>query len=350
MRTVQTHPGNASTFLTHLFGQGLDDDRYVVERFRSMADGDIRPLRAGGPGTIVSRQAVRKMRPARRRDHRCNRNQPPELRGPILGLDRNGIVLRPQAEALSGVFRVDVLPARRRPAVLRLDPNPGRETPMPFKDPDKAREHDRERCRRRTAERLASGCVRSAEESPSLPNAACAIPAARSGGSLSAPGTPGARPPAGPTAAGTPRTAAGSGGREAGGASGHAGAPASVRAAATVPPSRAGRPARFAVTPGKRPNGSSMWPGGPRASAAGAADRPLTAPPAAVPARPSRPGAIHGERGPAVGATPAGARGGVAPTVANPRRERRGACRARTGPGCAQACIGACRSFRRATP
>ncbi len=67
MHTVQTHPGNASTFLTHLFGQGLDDDRYVVE-------GDIRPLRAGGPGTrgrskaprtIVSRQTIRKMRPAR---------------------------------------------------------------------------------------------------------------------------------------------------------------------------------------------------------------------------------------------------------------------------------------------
>ena len=74
MHTVQTHPGNASTFLTHLFGQGLDDDRYVVEGFQSMVDGDIRPLRAGGlgtrgrskaPRTIVSRQTVRKMRPAR---------------------------------------------------------------------------------------------------------------------------------------------------------------------------------------------------------------------------------------------------------------------------------------------
>ena len=74
MRTVQTHPGNAITFLTHLFGQGLDDDRYVVERFQSMADGDIRPLRTGGPrtkgrrkapGTVASRQAVRKMRPVR---------------------------------------------------------------------------------------------------------------------------------------------------------------------------------------------------------------------------------------------------------------------------------------------
>ncbi len=74
MHTVQTRPGNASTFLTHLFGQGLDDDRYVVERFQSMADGDIQPLRNGGPrtrerrkspGTTVSRQAVQKMRPAR---------------------------------------------------------------------------------------------------------------------------------------------------------------------------------------------------------------------------------------------------------------------------------------------
>ena len=74
MHTVQTHPGNnASTFLTHLFGQGLDDDRYRVERFRSMADGDIRPLRAKevnknrskATKATVSRQAVRKMRPAR---------------------------------------------------------------------------------------------------------------------------------------------------------------------------------------------------------------------------------------------------------------------------------------------
>ena len=37
-------PGNtAATFLTHFFGPGLaDDDRYVVERFKAMADGDIR--------------------------------------------------------------------------------------------------------------------------------------------------------------------------------------------------------------------------------------------------------------------------------------------------------------------
>ena len=43
MQTVNAVRGNARTFLTHLFGAGLDDeDRYVVERFRSMASGEIR--------------------------------------------------------------------------------------------------------------------------------------------------------------------------------------------------------------------------------------------------------------------------------------------------------------------
>ena len=58
----------ASTFLTHLFGRGLEDERYAVERFRSADDGEIRPLPAGGRGTrhaTASRRAVRKMRPAR---------------------------------------------------------------------------------------------------------------------------------------------------------------------------------------------------------------------------------------------------------------------------------------------
>ena len=35
-------PGSASTILTHVFGRGLADERYVVERYRAMADGDIR--------------------------------------------------------------------------------------------------------------------------------------------------------------------------------------------------------------------------------------------------------------------------------------------------------------------
>ena len=36
MSTAIAMPGNsASTFLTHFFGSGLADDRYVVERFKA---------------------------------------------------------------------------------------------------------------------------------------------------------------------------------------------------------------------------------------------------------------------------------------------------------------------------
>ena len=74
------------------------------------------------------------------------------------GLDGNGIVLRPQAEALIDVLCQDVLPARRRPGVRRPDSSPdGRRPQVSYKNPDKAREHDRERYRRLTKERLAQG-------------------------------------------------------------------------------------------------------------------------------------------------------------------------------------------------
>ena len=74
MQTVNARPGNARTFLTHMFGRGLADDRYIVERFKSMTNGDIRPLSAGKPAkkgrrkarrTTVSRRAVKEMRPGR---------------------------------------------------------------------------------------------------------------------------------------------------------------------------------------------------------------------------------------------------------------------------------------------
>ena len=74
MQTVNTRPGNARTFLIHMFGRGLEDDRYVVERFKSMTNGDIRPLNAEKPAktdrrkarrTTVSRKAVKEMRPGR---------------------------------------------------------------------------------------------------------------------------------------------------------------------------------------------------------------------------------------------------------------------------------------------
>ncbi len=68
-------PGNTeSTFLVHLFGTGLEDDRYVVERFKAHADGDIRPWSGESSGkgagrrrakrTTAMRKAVKEMRPA----------------------------------------------------------------------------------------------------------------------------------------------------------------------------------------------------------------------------------------------------------------------------------------------
>ena len=74
MQTGQTFHRDAQTFLVHLFGRGLDDERYVVETYRSLPSGEIRPVEAGQPKTkgrrrprrkIVSRKAVREMRPER---------------------------------------------------------------------------------------------------------------------------------------------------------------------------------------------------------------------------------------------------------------------------------------------
>ena len=74
MRIGRSSHRNAHTFLVHVFGHGLDGERYVVERFRSRPDGQIHPIqpeqpRAGGRRkprrTIVSASAVKKMRPER---------------------------------------------------------------------------------------------------------------------------------------------------------------------------------------------------------------------------------------------------------------------------------------------
>ncbi len=65
---------DAQTFLIHLFGQGLEDERYVVEKYRSRPNGEIEPIQAEQPKTkglrrprrkIVSREAVRELRPER---------------------------------------------------------------------------------------------------------------------------------------------------------------------------------------------------------------------------------------------------------------------------------------------
>ena len=73
MQIAQALPGNSRTFLTHVLARGFEDDRYVVERFQSMADGDIRrsesaPAKKGkrkAKFATASLKAVREMRPAR---------------------------------------------------------------------------------------------------------------------------------------------------------------------------------------------------------------------------------------------------------------------------------------------
>ena len=60
MTAAMAIPGNtADAFLVHFFGDALADDRYVVERFRALADRDIRPCHAEAPARGKGRRAKR---------------------------------------------------------------------------------------------------------------------------------------------------------------------------------------------------------------------------------------------------------------------------------------------------
>ena len=60
MNTAIAVPGNtADTFLVHFFGGGLADERYVGERFKAHADGDIRPWPSEAPAKGKGRRAKR---------------------------------------------------------------------------------------------------------------------------------------------------------------------------------------------------------------------------------------------------------------------------------------------------
>ena len=74
MQAAQALSANTTTFLTHIFGRGLADERYVVERFHSRVDGDIRPVVPEPPKgkrgrakkhAVVSLETVKEMRPGR---------------------------------------------------------------------------------------------------------------------------------------------------------------------------------------------------------------------------------------------------------------------------------------------
>ena len=48
MQAALATRGDARAVLTHLDGSGLDDDRYVIQRYLSHADGDIVPIDLDG--------------------------------------------------------------------------------------------------------------------------------------------------------------------------------------------------------------------------------------------------------------------------------------------------------------
>ena len=114
MQMATTLRRSTHTFLTHLFGPGLDDDRYVIERFQSKADGEIRPRRRNGSSKksrgkasreIVSLSTVQRLR--------SGEGRPADLWLPVAGGTSPGAGrLAPLAPALREQAR------RRRSPIL----------------------------------------------------------------------------------------------------------------------------------------------------------------------------------------------------------------------------------------
>ena len=140
MQPAQAFSPNATTFLTHLVGLGLADTRYVVQRFKSMLDGDIRPVESQAPKgsrrrtakrVLATLKEVKDMRPGRNEIIVCTGLSIPQLRGPVLGRPRNGALPRPPPEGLTARTRT---PSAGRPIVGRAPferfPPPARRRPM----------------------------------------------------------------------------------------------------------------------------------------------------------------------------------------------------------------------------
>ncbi|MYE59643.1 MAG: hypothetical protein F4X35_08815, partial [Alphaproteobacteria bacterium] len=70
---------DANTFLTHVFGRGLEDKTYVVERYRTGMDGEIRRLPGGQSHPLtLSLATVRELRPARNEILICKGEKKPD--------------------------------------------------------------------------------------------------------------------------------------------------------------------------------------------------------------------------------------------------------------------------------
>ena len=74
MRIGQAFHRDAQTYLVHVFGRGLEGDRYVIEKYRSDSDGQIHQVEPEQPvtkgrrsrrRTIMSAAGVKNLRPER---------------------------------------------------------------------------------------------------------------------------------------------------------------------------------------------------------------------------------------------------------------------------------------------
>ena len=74
MRIGRAFHRDAQTYLVHVFGRGLEGDRYVIEKYRSDSDGQIHPVEPERPvtkgrrsrrRTIMSAAGVKNLRPER---------------------------------------------------------------------------------------------------------------------------------------------------------------------------------------------------------------------------------------------------------------------------------------------
>ena len=199
MTAAMALPGNtADTFLVHLFGTGLADEKYVVERFKAMADGDIRPIRTEAAGANGRRKAEAHGRLAQagrgdasRPDGDHHLHGAPHPRRPAgVGCRGPGPVLRPQAARLSSALGgrpAGPTPAAWRPPAPDRVPGVGTRRGVPpitppvmeetvaYRDPAVGRAKDRERFRRRVERRKAAGlCPRCGDRAPAPERSICA--------------------------------------------------------------------------------------------------------------------------------------------------------------------------------
>ena len=311
MKTVKTLRKDAHTFLTHLFGSGLEDERYAVERFRSMDDGDIRPLPAGGRTAkgrrgamrvTASRRAVRQMRPARDEIIVCT----------ALNLKASGVQYwgeAPQRVFLENAGSVeehspgDVPPATRRPDAVCIPATGGRRTSMPHaRTPVKPAPMSVSATADAPQNATTGACAWRAARHPARTRPQnYAPPAERGGASPNAPATPGAKQQGNHTAAGNLRAAVEARGRGASGADMDAAGRVCARAAVTLLPPGEAPSVNPVARRGERPSGNSTPRGEPPACAGGAASRLSRALRSAAPAPRSVTGATGRRRTPPAG-------------------------------------------------